>query len=67
MNPTKKKARLITRSRYSAPIYGGKENATVRTVRIKKLGGKAALLCQPSHGWIGFSEDDGKAIGERAR
>jgi hypothetical protein len=44
MNPTRKKVRLITRSRYSAPIYRGKENAIVRTARIEKLGGKAALL-----------------------
>jgi hypothetical protein len=28
-NPTRKKARIITRFRYSAPIYHGKENATV--------------------------------------
>src|SRR5207253_1860208 len=46
MNPTRKKASLITRFRYSAPIYRGKENATVQTARIEKLGGKAALLCQ---------------------
>jgi hypothetical protein len=46
MNPTRKTTRLITCSRYSPPIYGGKENAIVRTARIEKLGGKAALLRQ---------------------
>jgi len=39
----------------------------VRTARIEKLGGRAALLYRPLHGWIGFSEDDGKAIAEGAR
>jgi len=59
MNPTRKTTSLITRIRYSALINRGKENAIVRTARIEKLGGRAALLCQPLHGWIGFSEDDG--------
>jgi hypothetical protein len=34
MNPTRKKARIITRFRYSAPIYRGKENATAQVTDL---------------------------------
>jgi hypothetical protein len=33
MNATSKKTRIITRSRYSARIYRGKQNASMQTFR----------------------------------
>jgi hypothetical protein len=49
-NPTRKKARIITRFRYSAPIHRGKKNAIVRTARIEKLVDRSALPYQFSAG-----------------
>jgi hypothetical protein len=34
MNPTRKNARIITRFRYSARNYRGKENAALRRLRV---------------------------------
>jgi hypothetical protein len=44
MNATSKKTRIITRSRYSARIYRGKENTIVRPPRIQSQLAKPHLV-----------------------
>jgi hypothetical protein len=55
MNPTRKKTRIITRSRYSARIYRGKENAVKQGLRCSCF---AARL-----GHLSFRKGEGEGEG----